>query len=77
MVTAQSVGCHCTVRGRQKFRTGVPGLINQSQDLLSLSFLNCKMRGWDQKTSRVPASFDILSFNPEEDFMGLFDAGGT
>ena len=34
------------------------------------------MRGLDQRTSKVPSSFEILRFNFEYDFTGLFDADG-
>lgn len=68
------------VNGKQSLKRRGLGLqfcISQPRDLWASVILNCKMRGLDQKASKVSSSFDFVSFNIEYHFVGLCGHSGT
>lgn len=76
IITRQSLGCLCCYDRKQR-QDCVSSFGQPVLWMLSLSFLNWKMRGLGQKTSKVPSSFEILRFYFEYSFSGIFDPEGT
>ena len=76
IITLQSLGCLCCYDRKQR-QDCVSSFGQPVLWMLSLSFLNCKMRGLGQKTSKVPSSFEILRFYFEYNLSDIFDPEGT